>query len=387
MFQKKEVTKLYIGVYYTVVGYLGGHMKQLGISVFPEHTTTERVYEYIRLAGSLGFKRIFTCFLSVQESKEDLVKNFKEFCDVAHEAGMIVAADTNPEVFAHIGATPYDLTIFHEIGLDIIRLDGNFGAEGDAAITRNPYGIKIEYNSSGPQSIDHLIECGADRENMCMCSNFYPQRHTGMSIARYSELNERYLKERMRIATFVTSQEKNTFGPWPVYDGLPTLEMHRDLPIDLQVRHLNAMNLCQDFIIGNCFASKEELETLAHTDLSKINMKVDFVDDLTDTEKEIIFWDKHTSRADSNDLIIRSTMTRVVFKGKSIPARSEEGFTAHRGDVIIVNDNLEHYRGELWVVLQEMELSNQYNLVGHLAAHEDILLDYIKPASAWGIIK
>lgn len=35
-------------------------MKQLGISVYPEHTTKEETYAYIRKAGKLGYKRVFT---------------------------------------------------------------------------------------------------------------------------------------------------------------------------------------------------------------------------------------------------------------------------------------------------------------------------------------
>ena len=362
-------------------------MKRLGISVFPEHTTKEKAYAYMRRAGELGYKRVFTCFLSVTESKEETVKNFKEFCDVAHEAGMIVAADTNPEVFGKLGATPYDLSVFKEIGLDIIRLDGHFGETEDIAITHNPYGIMIEYNASGTIAIENMIECGADAENMCFCSNFYPQRHTGMGLERYTELASRYRKAGMRLASFVTSQEKDTFGPWPVYDGLPTLEMHRDLPVDLQLRHHNAINLAQDILIGNCFASDEELKALAETDLTKINMKIDLEPDLSDTERDVIFWDRHAQRDDCNDMIIRSTWTRVVYKGRPVPPRKRKDPVVHRGDVLVVNDNLEHYRGELWLIKKDMEVSDQYNLVGHLKENEDILLDYIKPRGLFGIIR
>ena len=362
-------------------------MKQLGISVYPEHTTKEKAYAYMRRAGELGFKRVFTCFLSVTESKEDTIKNFKEFCDVAHEAGLTVSADTNPTVFAKLGATPYDLSVFHEIGLDIVRLDGHFGETEDIAITHNPYGLKIEYNASGTIAIDNLIRCGADAENMCFCSNFFPQRHTGMGLDRYIELTKRYHDANMRVASFVSSQEKNTFGPWPVYDGLPTIEMHRDLPIDLQLRHLNAMNLCQDILIGNCFASDEELQLLANTDLTKINMRIDLEEGISETEKEIIFWDKHQSRDDCNDLIVRSSWPRVEFKGRSIPVRERKEKVCHRGDVVIVNDNLEHYRGEIWVLLKDLELSDEYNLVGRVPEEEQILLDWIRPRYLYGFIK
>lgn len=361
-------------------------MKQLGISVYPEHTTKEKAYAYMKKAGSLGFKRVFTCFLSVTESREETIRNFREFCDVAHEAGMIVSADTNPVVFEKMGATPYDLSVFKEIGLDIIRLDGHFGETEDIAITHNPYGIRIEYNASGTIAIENMIACGADAENMCFCSNFFPQRHTGMGLDRYIELTSRYRKAGMRIASFISSQEKDTFGPWPVYDGLPTLEMHRDLPADLQLRHLNAIDLCQDIMIGNCFASDEELKILAETDLTKINMRMVREEGLCETEEKIIAWTKHAHRDDCNDLIIRSSWPRVVFKGESIPPRPRSDKYAHRGDVLIVNDNLEHYRGELWIALKDIELSDQYNLAGHIPAEEQILLDWIRPRFAFGIL-
>ena len=59
----------------------------------------------------------------------------------------------------------------------------------------------------------------------------------------------------------------------------------------------------------------------------------------------------------------------------------------HRGDVVIVNDNLEHYRGELWILLKDLELSDEYNLVGRLSDHEDILLDWIRPRFLFGLIR
>ena len=40
-------------------------MARLGISIYPEHSTAQRDQAYIRKAGSLGYKRIFTCLLSV----------------------------------------------------------------------------------------------------------------------------------------------------------------------------------------------------------------------------------------------------------------------------------------------------------------------------------
>jgi hypothetical protein len=53
---------------------------------------------------------------------------------------------------------------------------------------------------------------------------------------------------------------------------------------------------------------------------------------------------------------------------------------------VIVNDNLEHYRGEIWILLKDLELSDEYNLVGRLPENEQILLDWIKPRGLYGFI-
>ncbi len=354
-------------------------MRKLGISVYPEHASKEECYAYMRLAGSLGYQRVFTCLLSVEQSKEDIVKEFGEFCQVAHECGLTVSVDTNPRVFERLGATPMDLSVFAEIGVDIIRLDGHFGEFEDIEITKNPQNIMIEYNASCTMGLDLMIESGANKSNMCICSNFYPQRYTGMGLERFKELNGRYQPLGLNNAAFVTSQEEHTHGPWQVYDGLPTLEIHRDLPIDVQARHLNALGYVNDIMIGNAFASEAELKALAEINLNKITMKVDAVEELSDIEKEIITCKIHSGRDDSNDLILRSSIPRVIYKGNDIVPREHGKEYFKKGDVIIVNDNLKHYAGELIIVLSDIKALPHYNYAGSLDAGEQLILDCVKP--------
>ena len=74
-------------------------MRKLGISIYPEHSTPEKDLAYMKLASKLGFSRIFTCLLSVEENKEDLIKNFTSFIKKAHNLDFEVAVDTNIDVF------------------------------------------------------------------------------------------------------------------------------------------------------------------------------------------------------------------------------------------------------------------------------------------------
>lgn len=360
-------------------------MKRIGISVYPERTSKEKCYEYMRMAGRYGFQRVFTCLLSVKESKEQVISEFTEFCKIAHENGLTVSVDTNPEVFKKLGASPLDLSVFAQMDVDIIRLDGHFGEFEDIMITKNPHHIMIEYNASCTLGLEQMIEKGADRNNMCICSNFYPQRNTGMGLGRFKELNLRYQPLGLVNAAFVTSREKDTHGPWEVYDGLPTLEVHRDLPIDLQLRHLNALGVCNDFMIGNAFASEMELKAMAETDLSKISLKVNLADEVSDIEKEIITCGIHASRDDCNELVIRSSFPRMKYQAETIVPRPNNKECFAKGDVIIVNDNLKHYAGELMIVLSEIRASSDYNYVGYVNEGEQLVLDCIRPAHSFAL--
>jgi hypothetical protein len=119
-------------------------MKRLGISIYPEHSTIEKDKEYIALAHTYGFTRIFTCLLSVEGDKEKILSEFKETISFANELGMQVLVDIAPRVFGALGISYNDLSFFHEMGAYGIRLDLGFTGSEESIMTYNPYGLKIE---------------------------------------------------------------------------------------------------------------------------------------------------------------------------------------------------------------------------------------------------
>ena len=362
-------------------------MRRLGISLYPEHSTPEQDQAYMELAAKYGFSRIFTCLLSVEKDAEATKAEFGAFIERAHALGFQVAVDTNEDVFARLGATPYDLSPFAEMGVDIIRLDGHFGDHGDIMITRNRQGIAIEFNGSGNLALDLLIERGADPRNMVVCHNFYPEPYSGLSEEIFQRYSRKYKDLGLHLAAFVSSQQPNTFGPWPVFAGFPTCEDDRKRPVDLQMRHLIASGLVDDVIVGNSFASEEELAAMAAVDTSRVTMNLDLVEGITDTELKVIFDETHTTRGDASAYMLRSSMHRGHYRDASIPARAYDAPSFHRGDVFVVNDNMAHYRGELEVALQDMENDGTRNLVGRIPEEELFLLDYIAPEHPFGFIR
>lgn len=373
-------------------------MHKLGISVYPDKSPKEEVYAYMEKAAKLGFKRIFTCFLSIPEDKrESYLVEFKEFMAKAHELGFEVAADTNPEVFKLIGATPDNLKPFVDLGLDIIRMDGNFGTQGDIQLTRNQDNIKIEFNASMDSGVELLIKNGGNHEQIIMCHNFFPERYTGLDFDLFQEYNKYWKELNLHTAAFVSSNNENTIGPWQVFCGLPTVEIMRGLPIDLQARLMLAAGNIDDILIGNYPATDEELEALSKINFQAIEIRVDEVPEITENEKQIMYeFGPHWDRYDHSSFMLRSSMPRVKFKekatvqdsgfssdkkvdDKSIPHHDCGKKVFTRGDVLIVNDNLAHYRGELEIVLTEIPNDGERNLVATIKEEELQLLDFIKP--------
>lgn len=361
-------------------------MRRLGISVYPEHSTPEADRAYLELAASYGFTRIFTCLLSVEKGAAETIEEFGSFITFAHDLGFLVAVDTNETVFERLGATPFDIAPFAQMGVDIIRLDSHFGDRGNMMLTRNPYGIAIEFNASHNHPLANLIERGADVRNMVACHNFYPEPYTGLSEEYFQRYSAIYKDLGMPLAAFVSSQQPNTFGPWPVFAGLPTCEDDRHRPIDLQLRHLIAGGLVDDVIVGNCFASEAELASLASVDLTRVRTRIVLDEGISADEHAIVFDFEHAARHDPSPYMIRSSWSRSSFRERPIAPRAFAGEAFTRGDVLVVNDNMAHYRGEIQVALRDIPNDGTRNRVGRIPEEEQFLLDYILPEHPFGFM-
>lgn len=354
-------------------------MARLGISIYPEYATLDANKKYIKQAAACGFKRIFTCLLSVDgKTRDEILEEFRDMIDYAHEYGMEVILDVAPFVFDHLKVSYDDLSFFKEMHADGIRLDEGFNGQKESFMSYNKEDLKIELNASlGNGYIDNIISNYPNKDNIITCHNFYPQRYTGLSEKHFHLCNDMIRKNGLKIAAFVSSQNEGTFGPWPVNEGLCTLEIHRDLPIDVQMRHLSAMQEVDDVIIANAFASKEELETCAKINPNLLTFKIAFEKELQPTEYKVIYEHEHYVRGDMSEYMARSTFPRITYAKESVVPENTRDLK--RGDVIVVNDNYGRYKGELHIVLKDMPNDGNKNVVGVIPENERMLLDYLDP--------
>lgn len=352
-------------------------MRKLGISIYPEKCSLEENLVYLKQAYKHGFSRVFTCLLSAQGNKEKILKEFKEIIKEANNLGMEVIADVSPEVFSHLGVSYKDLRFFKELNVSGIRLDLGFSGIEESIMTFNPYGLKIEINmSNGTRYLENIMSYKPNTENLLGCHNFYPHRYSGLSYEHFIKCSRQFKEFNIRTAAFVSSNNGD-FGPWPVNEGLCTLEQHRDLPITVQAKHLFATNLIDDVIIANCFPTEEELSALGNLNLNLLTFEVDLVDNIPEIERKIVLEEFHFNRGDVSEYMIRSTQSRVKYKGHEfVPFNCPP---IKRGDILIDTNLYGHYAGELQIALKDMENLGKTNVVGRIREEELFLLDFVEP--------
>lgn len=354
-------------------------MRKLGVSIYPEKGNKEEIFTYLKKADDAGFTRIFSCLLSAEKSKEELVALFSEINEYAHGLGYEIFVDVSPRVFNTLGISYQDLKFFADIKADGLRLDLGFTGSEESIMTFNPYNLKIEINMSiNTHTIDTIMDYQPNRFNLIACHNFYPHAYSGLNIQHFLDCTAHFTKYGLRTASFICSQNDNTFGPWPVTQGLPTLEMHRYLPLNVQAKHYIAMDCIDDILISNCYASDDELDTMKKMRFDMVTFDVILNKATPEIERKIMFEELHFNRGDYSDNLIRSTQSRVKYKGHEF-ALFHAPENIKRGDIIIESSLYGHYAGELQIALNDMVNSGKSNVVGRITEAEIFLIDFIKP--------
>jgi len=351
-------------------------MRQLGVSIYPNSSDEKTDEQYLTKAEGFGFRRVFMSMLEAKNVSETINK-FKRIIQFANNHGFQVTLDVAPRIFKALGVSYTDLNFFKELGVSVLRLDQGFDGITEANLSYNPEGIIIELNMSNNTGyLANILSYQANEPFIYGCHNFYPQIGTGLSDDFFLVCSKSFKSKGIHTAAFVSSNV-GTIGPWNVNDGLPTRESDRGLPIDVQAKSLFMTGLIDDVIIGNAYASDQELENLSKLNKYKLTLGVNFVANISEVERKIVLSEPHYRRGDSNALVARSTMSRVKYRDvPNAPHDNTKEFQV--GDIVVGNDDFGVYKNELQLVLQPHS-DVRKNKVGAIKSAELPLLGYVYP--------
>lgn len=361
-------------------------MTELGISIYPSKSNVDEDKAYLDLAYQYGFTRIFTSLLEITGEQEEVVDKYKETIEYGNKLGMRTVLDVNPNLFGQLGASYEDLSFFKELGADGIRLDVGFDGNVEAQMTKNEYGLSIEINmSGGTKYVDLIMSNQPNKDKLIASHNFYPMTYSGLSREHFEESTQLFLNHNIHTGAFVTSQA-GELGPWPVQTGLVTLEEHRYLPVAIQVAHFKELGTIDDILIGNAYATEEELKAVAEAYFSPhVLIPIEISKDATDIERKVLLEEIHSYRADRSAYMIRSSQTRVKYREEDFPVGQTGAIK--KGSVLIGNNEFGQYKGETQIALMPMEDEGTRNVVGEVLPLAEILLDNLKPLSTFKFIE
>lgn len=351
----------------------------LGISFYPTKESLKDIKEYIDKAQKYGFNYAFTSLLGLDEDLTTTVDKFKQSIEYARDHGFYVVLDINPGLFSELNISYHDLSFFKDIGASAIRLDSNFDGLTESIISFDKSDLDLVLNiSNDTGNIGNILSYEPNFKRLTGCHNFYPQPYTGLDLDYFLKCSKKYKSMGLRTGAFINSQVAKD-GPHPYNMGLPTLEMHRNLPVTLQASHLVATGLIDDIIIGNSFASDEELKQLSEMNLDVMQLDITVNDNLSDVERSLLFNKQHFNRGDINSYSIRSTFVKLDVVNESIKPNNTFD-QLEPGDITIGNDGFGQYKGEVNIVKKHMDNIGHYkNVVGKITDESEFLIDYITP--------
>ncbi|WP_024653154.1 DUF871 domain-containing protein [Borrelia persica] len=363
-------------------------MKEIGISIYPNISSKNKIIEYIEKSASLGFSRVFTSFLYIEG---DEFNTFKEVLDVANKYQMKPIVDVTPNVFKKLGIDMTDLRncskldYFKRLGVWAIRLDDSFYGIQESLMTFNDSNLKIELNmSSINKHIETIMFFKPNKKNLLGCHNFYPHKYTGLPRDFFKETTKVFKQHSVPTAAFVSSLVAEECARGLEKDGIPTLEEHRNKDIELQTKDLFKEGM-DAVLISNCFPSDLELEKVAKVNRYVLELKSYLNPKINPVEREIILDMLHFNRGDITPYRIRSTMSRTYYKDKNFIIHSPDEIK--RGDILIDSSEYLGYSGELQIALKDTPNNGLVNVVGRIHEEELYFLDEMEPWEKFKIVE
>ena len=325
----------------------------IGISFYLNDPLAE---ERIEIAGKVGVKRAFTS-LHIPEESGDLANRAKQLLQCAKEAGIEVYADVSLKTPSHLGLD--SLFELKSLGVGGLRLDDFFENE---LILKLAEEFKLALNASilFEDDIRHLLDGGLKPDQLLAWHNFYPRIETGLSDWFFQRQNELFEKYRIPVSAYVPGDGEKR---GPLFEGLPTLEEHREMDPFLAAMEL-FHNGVEDVYIGDPGVSETLLRKLIDFDHDhSIEIRIEGFQE-----------GEFKLRPDFSRDVLRFMDTRSV---ESIPPKN----TSERwlGSITRDNDAYGRYRGEVQITLCDLPADERVNVVGKVVEEDFVFLSYLKP--------
>lgn len=329
----------------------------------PEYSAHDNV-NYLHMLKKMKIEKVFISahMPEMNEFENDL----HQITETADELGLKVILDVSRPTY-----NKYKIPKVYAL-----RLDYGFTREEIVTMAAQT-DCYLELNAStlDQDDLEYFLNRNIDLNRFRISHNFYPKPYTGLSYEEFLRKNRIFKRYGLKIAAFIPSQVGKR--P-PLYEGLPTIEAHRHLPLGSVLSDMFQSEIDEVFF-GDAYASADELQTAIDFNEDKIIIPINIFPGLTDYEKNMLMR-KHRNRRDLSPVLIRSSVREK--KAKIVPRHTDK---RKKFDVTIDNIKAGRYQGEVAIVLDNLPVDKSTNIIGK-AIVSDFIIEKIKTGTVFEFV-
>lgn len=345
--------------------------KALGFSLYLSTYATQ----CLALRGPAGTGASVFLSLHISEEFDDTYcHRARQVCHELADQGLRIIADVSVKTLQQFGCR--DLTELAEtLRLWALRIDYGFSPEEIEAMAQK-MPIVLNASTTSAEDAARIAKIGS---SVFAMHNFYPRPETGLDEEYLLETTQKLQHAGLKVLAFIPGDETLR---GPVYEGLPTLEAHRNvLPSAAFVDLVTRFGMDEVFL-ADPGLSETEANRIAHY----CREGVISVPALLEPGYDYLYSEVFTCRVDSPKWLVRFQESRMY---SCIGTAVEPGSCTprNRGCITIDNVNYGRYAGEIQLIRSSLKADPRVNVIGTVPENAMLLMDCIKGGRKFTLVR
>ncbi|GEK33382.1 MupG family TIM beta-alpha barrel fold protein [Kurthia sibirica] len=326
---------------------------------FSVYLYDELQIDYMINMKNSGFDRVFT---SLHIPEYDLASSwqvFQQLIALCKDLKLQLMVDVSREIMEKLPMSADELS---DLGVRGLRLDDGFSIMEIAQYCKR-FQVALNASTITVDMVRELQDLKVNFSHIEAWHNYYPRRNTGLDAFFLLNQNTFLHEVHVKVVAFVMGDQQLR---GPMYEGLPTLEKHRNSAVFANALELINRYSVDEIMIGDPSISRKAMRQFESYYSEKVMMlTVAFNGDYVPITHCVF-----TSRPEIARDVIRLQESRSLFYNHQFT-----GTVCERkiGDITINSQELLRYSGEINLVKQHIPLDAFVLKIGRII-EEDIPL-------------
>ena len=316
-------------------------------------------------------------FLSLHISEEfdaSFCQRAEETCRALADMGYRIIADVSTKTVAQFGCR--DLTeLAKKLQLWALRIDYGFSRQEIEAMAKK---MPIVLNAS-TTSVEDARAISAKGGCVMAMHNFYPRPETGLDEDYLLETTKALQQAGLKVLAFIPGDIRKR---GPVFEGLPTLEAHRNILPSAAFVDLARNYGIEEIFVGDPGLSETEQERI----LRFCREGIISVPCEIEENWQHLYDQVFTCRMDSPKRLVRFQESRIY----SCQGATTEAYNCTErtvGTLTIDNIRYGRYSGEIMLVRSDLPADHRVNVIGHVPENALVLLNHIQRGEKFTLVR